>query len=623
LAGAGKLWFEGLPFYLEDLLSIEENNRTPINVINVSGMSFEDQSFVISHVTFSIYLWMKRQGGSQDPRLLFCIDEIGAGGGSLAFYPSHPHNPPSKPGINLLVRQGRSFGVCCLLATQSPGDIDYKGLGQCQTWIVGRLQREREIKKVEEGASSAEIDFKGKSKFIPSLGTGEFLVKRVDGRLDGLRERWLYSFHKSLSLDDVSNIKKSYESGAYISYAEAKKLQDGGDYRAAAKCYRAFKRKFRHSARYAESLLNLGGCLFALREFDESLEILKQLERKSYDQAILSEAWLLSGKCLREKAQFEDAEKRFDKAYKEAEQMELKKEAFIWRDYCRQAGQWLFQHVFQRGTPQLRLWFPEAELLPPLLAIPEAVTLNPHSDSIEFEELPPRLPADVVQVPSPISVRHSSNQLVDSEAAVKTKQSLIEMAEQELRQKRARVRARALSDLQKATQKQAAGEMVEAKKLYDRIAGAYNSDGLEPEPDVWREIESFNREVAKRELMRLQVIERLDGRSFEIQVARLFNDMGYKVKVTTRNGGVDVWAFREERKVVIQCKHWSGPVGPDVVRELNGSRHRTLASEAIIVTSSTFTQAAIAEALQAGIRLIDGIELGKLYGEFYRTNDDD
>jgi restriction endonuclease Mrr len=206
---------------------------------------------------------------------------------------------------------------------------------------------------------------------------------------------------------------------------------------------------------------------------------------------------------------------------------------------------------------------------------------------------------------------------VDVETAQHATQSPINLAEEELRKKRTQVRSRGASDLQKALAVFRAGQMVEAGKLYEKIISDYGSAGLELEPDVWSEVESFNRDVMKREAIRRQTIQRLDGRDFEIQVARLFSDMGYQVKVTTHNGGVDVWAFKEERKVVIQCKHWNKQVGPDVIRDLNGSQHRKEASEAIVVTSSTFSEEAVAEAREAGIRLIDGVELVRLYGEFY------
>ena len=164
----------------------------------------------------------------------------------------------------------------------------------------------------------------------------------------------------------------------------------------------------------------------------------------------------------------------------------------------------------------------------------------------------------------------------------------------------------------------AADELIAARKGFQGVLGAYRAAGLEPEPDVWRELECFNCRVSEREEIRRQRIQRLDGHEFEVQIARLFQDRGYRVRVTARNGGIDVWAYKENRKVAIQCKHWTRPVGPGEIREFNGSRGRQIADEAIFVTSPTFTEQAVAEAYQAGITLIDGPQLIRLFAQFYR-----
>lgn len=600
LAGAGQLWFDGLPFYLDDFVSCDDLERTPINIINVSGMSHEDQSFVISHVTFSIYLWMKRHGGSPKPALLFYIDEIGAGGGNLAFYPSYPYNPPSKPGINLLVRQGRAFGVCCVLAAQDPRGVDCRGLGQCQTWIVGKLQREREVKVIEEAASAAEITFRGVLKFIKDLDSGEFVVKTASGDLAGLRERWLYSYHDTLSPDEVGKVKSLYENRAEALFAEALRAQEAGNHDEAVPVWRAFVRGFRYSGRYPEALLNLGRCLFALRQYDEAIRTLERLEKRSYDHAILSEAWFLLAKCRREKTEFEPAEKLFQKVVTESDQPQRKQEAFIWGEYCGQAWRW----QLPRELANLRLWFPESTHMPESVQLPEAVGLQPRVDNIVIEPLPPRLPDAVLRVPQPLPIPAA-------------RKKPVEVAEEEIRRKRGAIRQRALSQLEKVRCALQAGNLATARKVYQDAIASYRAAGLEPEPDIWAEVDSFNLRVAEGVEVRREKIQRMDGHEFEIQIARLYKAMGYTVRITACNGGIDVWAYKENRKVVIQCKHLKHPVGPGEIREFNGSQFRKVADEAVFVTTGSFTEQAKAEASMAAINLIDGSKLIELFAEFY------
>lgn len=199
LVGVEQLWYKGVPLDI-DLLCGKHNktNKTQISIINLTDLdSFEDRCFVVSRIAYSIYNWMRKQGGATSPRLVFYIDEIG-GGGKRAFYPSYPFNVASKPAINLLLRQGRSFGVCCIFATQNPGNVDYKGLSNCGTWVVGKLSTKRDRDKILEGISEADVKFKEIDKLITSPDVGEFLIKLSSGEVGLIKERWLTSFHRTL-----------------------------------------------------------------------------------------------------------------------------------------------------------------------------------------------------------------------------------------------------------------------------------------------------------------------------------------------------------------------------------------------------------------------------------------
>ncbi|MBU0534807.1 DUF853 family protein [Patescibacteria group bacterium] len=224
LTGVEQLWFEGIPINIPMLLSrpTEHGDKTPVSIVNVSDLPFDEQMYVVSHLAYSIYNWARPQGDSgEKPRILFFIDEIGGGGGKQAFYPSHPYNPPSKPPLNVLLKKGRTFGISCLFATQNPGDIDYKGLSNCGTWFVGRLQTERDRRKIMEGISTAEIQIQNIKNKIEDLSFKEFLVKTKDGKVNFVKERWLVTYHKTLSENDLSTIngpeiKKHFQECAKI-----------------------------------------------------------------------------------------------------------------------------------------------------------------------------------------------------------------------------------------------------------------------------------------------------------------------------------------------------------------------------------------------------------------------
>src|SRR5690606_16902411 len=53
-----------------------------------------------------------------------------------------------------LLKQARAFGIGLILATQNPGDLDYKGLTNAGTWFIGRLQSANDQKRVMAGLES-------------------------------------------------------------------------------------------------------------------------------------------------------------------------------------------------------------------------------------------------------------------------------------------------------------------------------------------------------------------------------------------------------------------------------------------------------------------------------------
>jgi len=75
-------------------------------------------------------------------------------------------------------QQGRAFGLGCLLATQNPVDLDYKGLSNCGTWWLGRLQTERDKARVLDGLEGAIGE-----------GGGRFDRSYFDQALSGLSSR--------------------------------------------------------------------------------------------------------------------------------------------------------------------------------------------------------------------------------------------------------------------------------------------------------------------------------------------------------------------------------------------------------------------------------------------------
>ncbi len=148
--------------------------------------------FIVTLVLNELVAWMRRQSGTSSLRALLYMDEI------FGYFPPSA-NPPSKLPMLTLLKQARAFGLGCVLATQNPVDLDYRGLGNAGTWLIGRLQTERDKARVIEGLTSA-VDGNAPDrgtldKLMAALTPRTFLMRRAkDDAPRLLRSRWTLSY---------------------------------------------------------------------------------------------------------------------------------------------------------------------------------------------------------------------------------------------------------------------------------------------------------------------------------------------------------------------------------------------------------------------------------------------
>jgi Restriction endonuclease len=111
-------------------------------------------------------------------------------------------------------------------------------------------------------------------------------------------------------------------------------------------------------------------------------------------------------------------------------------------------------------------------------------------------------------------------------------------------------------------------------------------------------------------------LRRLSAAEFELLVGELLRLEGWDVEEAGRHGepdgNVDLRLRRGNRTMLVQCKRWdSRQVNVDEVRKLAGTllREGLAGKNGMLVTLSSFTTAAVAEAKQIGITLVGGNEL--------------
>jgi hypothetical protein len=183
-------WAEGPGIDLDRLLRAHDGKRPACAIVSLSHLSDQERQFVVSLVLGKLVTWMRRQPGTDQLRVLVYFDEV------MGFVPPTAMPPAKKP-ILTLFKTARAFGVGIVLATQNPVDVDYKGLSNAGTWMIGRLQTEQDKARLLDGVSSADgsVDVKYVGDVIGGLGKREFMMREPGRDAPALfTTRWAMSY---------------------------------------------------------------------------------------------------------------------------------------------------------------------------------------------------------------------------------------------------------------------------------------------------------------------------------------------------------------------------------------------------------------------------------------------
>ena len=186
-------WLEGEPLDIQKLLYTPEG-KPRLAVISIAHLSDQERMFFVTILLNEMVSWMRNQTGTSSLRAILYMDEV------FGYFPPTA-NPPSKRPMLTLLKQARAFGLGCVLATQNPVDLDYKGLSNCGTWFLGRLQTERDKMRVLEGLEGAansvgsKFDRQAMEQTLAGLGSRVFLMNNVhEDAPTVFRSRWALSY---------------------------------------------------------------------------------------------------------------------------------------------------------------------------------------------------------------------------------------------------------------------------------------------------------------------------------------------------------------------------------------------------------------------------------------------
>jgi hypothetical protein len=140
-------WLEGEPLDVARLLRAADG-RPRLSVLSIAHLGDAERMFFVTLLLNELVAWMRAQPGTQSLRALLYMDEV------FGYLPPIAQ-PPSKTPFLTLLKQARAYGLGVVIATQNPVDLDYKALSNAGTWLLGRLQTERDRARVVEGLESA------------------------------------------------------------------------------------------------------------------------------------------------------------------------------------------------------------------------------------------------------------------------------------------------------------------------------------------------------------------------------------------------------------------------------------------------------------------------------------
>lgn len=170
----------------------------------------------------------------------------------------------------------------------------------------------------------------------------------------------------------------------------------------------------------------------------------------------------------------------------------------------------------------------------------------------------------------------------------------------------------------------AVGKYHEQKQKEERLRQESEERSRQMEEDRRKRREQLEEQRRREERERQEQIEALlqrdafsetvddmSGTDFENFMANVFDQKGYAVQTTPASGdqGVDLLVTIDDRKVAVQLKRYTAPVGNAAVQAAFAGMFHYKAKEAWVITTSSFTPGAKQLAKSTGVRLIDRREL--------------
>jgi hypothetical protein len=144
--------------------------KSRLTVINTQFLGGADAvEFWMAQFLIAVGRWVTRSPSADgNLQAVFLFDEADQ-------YLPATRQPATKGPMENLLRRARSAGVGLFLATQSPGDLDYKCRDQIRLWLIGRVKETVAIAKLKPMLDAGRGD---PASRLPGQQTGQFYLVR-------------------------------------------------------------------------------------------------------------------------------------------------------------------------------------------------------------------------------------------------------------------------------------------------------------------------------------------------------------------------------------------------------------------------------------------------------------
>jgi hypothetical protein len=150
--------------------------RTRLSILSTKFLGDEqDALFWVAQLLLELGRWTSRNP-TKGLQAVVLFDEAD-------LYLPATRKPATKEPMENLLKRARSSGLGMLLASQNPGDFDYRCRDNIRTWLLGLIKEEPSLRKMRPMLKEFREDVSGR---LPGQSIGEFHLVR-EGRVERVK----------------------------------------------------------------------------------------------------------------------------------------------------------------------------------------------------------------------------------------------------------------------------------------------------------------------------------------------------------------------------------------------------------------------------------------------------